>query len=213
METNGVWVRQADVRSREKQPHGFCVDVLQGGFTLWNQQTNSSSEFTATLRGLRVGTEKTPVRGSGVFVASYGDRRGHATGGLFRADVLETGDVFIDGGILAGTLDKITTGVFVVSGAVVDHVENNGTVITYGANDMVLDLWGETPLWEANKDIISHGPSGIGFVNFVKMGILRINAPIVTTGGGARGFNLYDGSIEEAHFQSITTKGNGSIGI
>ncbi len=213
VETNGVFVRSADVRGRAEQPHGFGVDVLQGGVTLWNQQPDPESVFTATLRGIRVGTKETPVRGSGVFVAGYGDREGGAAGGLFHADLLETGEIYTDGGILEGTPDKITGGVFVVSGAVVDRVENNGSVTTFGANDMVLDLWGETPEWVANAPITSNGPSGIGFVNFGKMGSLTINAPIVTNGGGARGFNLYDGSIESAHFASIETHGDGSIGI
>ena len=35
----------------------------------------------------------------------------------------------------------------------------------------------------------------------------------MTTGKGARGFNLYDGSLEQARFQSITTEGDGSVGI
>lgn len=213
VETDGVFVRAASVRGRSMQPHGYGVDVLQGGFTLWNQQPDPDSLFTATLKGIRVGTKETPVHGSGVFVAGYGDREGKAVGGLFHADLLETGEIHANGGILEGTPDKITGGVFVVSGAVVDRVENNGPVTTYGPNDMVLDLWGETPKWIANAPITSYGASGIGFVNFGKMGDLEINAPIVTNGGGARGFNLYDGSIASATFDSIETRGDGSIGI
>ncbi|MDO5043746.1 MAG: hypothetical protein Q4E22_00390 [Coriobacteriia bacterium] len=213
VEADDVFVREADVRGRAIQPHGFGVDVLQGGFTLWNQQKDSNAHFSATLHDIKVGTKETPVRGSGVFVAGYGDREGKSAGGLFTADVIETGDIYIDGGIAKDTPDKISAGVFVVSGAVVQKIVNSGTVTTYGQNDMVLDLWGETPQWIANNTITSYGASGIGFVNFGKMGHLEINAPIVTHGDGARGFNLYDGSIESASFKSIETKGNGSIGI
>ncbi|MCI5826056.1 MAG: hypothetical protein MR006_05270 [Arcanobacterium sp.] len=213
VETSGVFVKDADVRGRVDQPHGYGVDVLQGGFTLWNRQADPEAIFTATLKGVSVGTKETPVRGSGVFVAGYADREGHLTGGAFKADLIETGAIITDGGIATGTPDKITGGVFVVSGAIVDRVENNGPVITKGANDMVLDLWGETPEWIANAPITSYGPSGIGFVNFGKMGHLEINAPIVTNGGGARGFNVYDGSVESAVFDSITTTGDGAIGI
>lgn len=53
------------------------------------------------------------------------------------------------------------------------------------------------------------GPSGIGFVNFGDIGRLEVNGPIVTTGSGARGFNLYDGSLPEAIFDQITTTGTG----
>lgn len=57
------------------------------------------------------------------------------------------------------------------------------------------------------------GPSGIGFVNFGDIGRLEVNGPIVTTGSGARGFNLYDGSLPEAIFDQITTTGDGSVGV
>ena len=40
-----------------------------------------------------------------------------------------------------------------------------------------------------------------------------MQAPIRTFGTGARGFNLYDGSLRHASFQSMTTHGDGSIGV
>lgn len=213
VEAENVWVKQADVRGRAEQPHGYGVDVLQGGFTLWNRQADPNSQFTATLRGLKIGTPETPVRGSGVFVDGYTDREGKLAGGSFTADLIETGEIHTDGGIAPGTPDKISAGVFVLGGAIVARVENNGPVTTNGQNDMVLDLWGRTPQWVANAPITSNGPSGIGFVNFGEMGALEINAPIVTNGLGARGFNVYDGTVESAKFESITTHGDGAIGI
>lgn len=36
---------------------------------------------------------------------------------------------------------------------------------------------------------------------------------MVTHGAGARGFNVYDGSLASARFQSITTHGDGAVGI
>ncbi len=213
VEADGVKVLSADLRGRAEQPHGYGVDVLQGGFTLWNRQPDPAATFSATLRGISVGTEETPVRGSGVFLAGYADREGKLTGGAFTADLVETGTIVTDGGIAPGTPDKITGGVFVVSGAKVERVENSGPVTTHGQNDMVLDLWGETPHWVANAPITSTGPSGIGFVNFGDMGALEVNAPIVTNGLGARGFNVYDGTLQSAKFESITTHGDGAIGI
>ncbi|MCI1002321.1 hypothetical protein HWD97_19780, partial [Ochrobactrum sp. C6C9] len=38
-------------------------------------------------------------------------------------------------------------------------------------------------------------------------------SPIETHGLGARGFNLYDGTLNHAEFQSITTFGDGAIGV
>lgn len=213
VETMGLHVTQADVRGRAEQPHGYGVDVLQGGLTLWNRQPDPSATFTATLRDVSVGTEDTPVRGSGLFVAGYGDREGKLAGGAFAADLIETGKVVTDGGIAPGTPDKISGGVFVVSGATVDKVLNAGTVTTHGQNDMVLDNWGYVKQWVATAGITSTGPSGIGFVNFGDIGKLEVQAPILTTGGGARGFNLYDGSLKEASFHSIRTTGDGSVGI
>ncbi|WP_051518285.1 hypothetical protein [Intrasporangium chromatireducens] len=213
VEARGLHVREADVRGRVEQPHGFGVDVLQGGLTLLNRHKDPSAAFTATLRDVSVGTEQTPVRGSRVFVAGYGDRDGHGAGGSFTADLIQTGTVVIDGGIAPGTPDKITGGVFVVSGTSVDRVENAGTVTTHGQNDMVLDNWGYVKHWVATAQVTSTGPSGIGFVNFGDIDTLEVQAPILTTGPGARGFNLYDGSLKQASFHSIKTTGDGSIGI
>lgn len=213
VEADGVFVREADVRGRVEQPHGYGVDVLQGGFTLWNRQENTDSEFTATLKNISAGTEATPVRGSGIFVGGHADREGRATGGLFTADLIETGDVVTDGGIEPGTGDKITAGVFVSSAAKVDRVVNVGSTTTHGQNDMVLDNWGFVDTWISEGQVISTGPSGVGFVNFGDLNTLEVHSPIITTGGGARGFNLYDGSLKTAKFKSIRTSGDGSIGI
>lgn len=213
VEALGLHVRDADVRGRVEQPHGFGVDVLQGGVTLWNRQPDRSAKFTATLRDVSVGTDETPVRGSGVFVAGCGDREGRLAGGAFTADLIETGKVVTDGGIAPGTPDKISGGVFVLSGATVEKVLNAGTVTTHGQNDMVLDNWGCVKEWVATAPVTSTGPSGIGFVNFGDVGRLDVQAPILTTGPGARGFNLYDGSLQEAAFHSIKTTGDGSVGV
>jgi hypothetical protein len=61
--------------------------------------------------------------------------------------------------------------------------------------------------------IISHGPSGIGFVNFGKLDALTILSTIETFGQGARGFNAYTGEIGTVNFKKIITQGDGSIGI
>lgn len=114
------------------------------------------------MRGISIGTETALVRGSGVFVAGQGDREGKADGGLFTADLVRTGEIHTDGGIAPATPDKISGGVFVVSGAKVERVENTGRVTTHGQNDMVLDTWGEVTEWVADAQITSTGPSGIG---------------------------------------------------
>ncbi len=127
--------------------------------------------------------------------------------------MLSTGEVHTNGGIPLGTPDLISGGLFVITGARVEEVVNEGPVTTYGPNDMVLDNWGEVASWTALAPITSRGPSGIGFVNFGALSRLAVEAPLQTFGTGARGFNVYDGSLERASFASILTHGDGSIGV
>jgi hypothetical protein len=213
VEVDGLVVASADVRGRPDRPHGFGVDALQGAFTLWNRQPDPAVRVTARLVGLSAGSAETPVRGSGVFVAGHGDRAGRADGGRVEVDTLRTGPVVTDGGIEPGTPDLISGGVFVVSGAHVETVINDGPVTTRGPNDMVLDNWGSVGTWTARAPVTSHGPSGIGFVNFGTLERLDVQAPVTTYGAGARGFNVYDGSLSRARFQSISTHADGAVGI
>jgi hypothetical protein len=118
-----------------------------------------------------------------------------------------------DGGIAAGTPDRISGGVFVVSGAFVDRVTNRGPVTTYSPNDMVLDNWGTVGDWTAEDKITSFGPSGIGFVNFGTIDVLQAKAPIETFGQGARGYNVYTGTVHTAEFERIVTHADGAVGI
>jgi hypothetical protein len=213
VQVDGLAVEAADVRGRFDRPHGFGVDALQGAFTLWNQQLDPAVEITAELLDISAGSAGAPVRGSGVFVGGHGDWNGAGDGGTVRVSTLRTGEIHADGGIAAGTPDLISGGVFVISGAVVEQVADAEPVTTYGANDMVLDNWGQVRSWIASAPVTSHGPSGIGFVNFGDLGQLDVRAPITTHGTGARGFNLYDGSLRHASFGSIATTGDGAVGI
>jgi hypothetical protein len=210
---DGLQVEQADVRGRAVRPHGFGVEALQGAFTLWNRQPDDSVVITAELRGIGAGSPESPVRGSGVFVAGHGDWNGHGDGGVLQVSTLRTGEIHTHGGIPAGTPDLISGGVFVLSGAIVDEVVNERAVTTYGQNDMVLDNWGDVRSWRATAPVTSRGPSGIGFVNFGRLERLDVQAPVQTFGTGARGFNVYDGSLDHASFESIATHGDGSTGV
>ncbi|GAA4038084.1 hypothetical protein GCM10023063_23960 [Arthrobacter methylotrophus] len=213
IEADGVHVAEADMRGRAERPTGFGVEAMQGAFTLWNRQPDADVVLTARLENISAGSAGTPVRGGGVFVGGHGDKAGMADGGTVAVEMLSTGDVFSDGGIAAGTPDLISGGVFIISGANAANVMNLGTTTTFGQNDMVLDNWGAVENWTAKAKVTSHGPSGIGFVNFGDIGVLTVEAPIETTGLGARGFNVYDGSLREAVFDSITTHGDGSVGV
>jgi hypothetical protein len=171
-------------------------------------QPDEDVAISADLAGLSAGRDGAPVLGSGIFVSGAGD-----TGG--RPDVrrLETDAVCSDGKIAPGTPDQITGGVFAVYGAHVEVVRNHGPVVTYGVNDMVLDNWGVVDRWIADAPITSHGPSGIGFVNFGTVNELRVNALIETFGQGARGFNVYTGTVSLADFDRIVTHADGAVGL
>ncbi|WP_322104071.1 hypothetical protein [Paraburkholderia sp. J41] len=208
VEAHDINIKAADARSYEERPKGYGVEVIPGAFTLWNQQTDSAVTITADLTGLSAGRAGAPVRGSGIFVSGAGD-----VGGRLVVRRLETGEVFSDGGIKPGTPDRITGGVFTVYGTFVDSVRNLGPVTTYGPNDMVLDNWGTVDRWVAEDKITSYGPSGIGFVNFGTVNVLQVNAAIETFGQGARGFNVYTGTVQSAEFDRVVTHADGAVGI
>ena len=208
VEAHDIDIVAADARGYDRRPKGYGVEVIPGAFTLWNQHEDPAVMITADLTGLSAGRAGAPVRGSGLFVSGGGDGAG-------RMDVsrLVTDAVFSDGGIAPGTPDRITAGVFVVHGAFVDLVRNCGVVTTYGPNDMVLDNWGTVDRWIAEDKVTSHGPSGIGFVNFGTINQLEVQAPIETFGQGARGFNVYAGTVGSAEFDRIVTHADGAVGL
>jgi len=210
----GLHIAAADTRGQAERPHLSGVGVLQGAFTLWYLQPDGAAVLRADLRGISAGRAGAPVRGSGVFVAGAGD-----SGGRLEVSRLETGPIYTDGGIAEGTHDTISGGVFVVHGAHVREVRNSGPVMTYGVNDMVLDNWGRVDAWTAEAALTSYGRSGVGFVNFGSIGVLRIAAPIETYGVGARGFNVYrlddhaGPTVETAEFDRVTTHADAAVGI
>ncbi|MBP6020288.1 MAG: hypothetical protein KA735_12415 [Burkholderiaceae bacterium] len=208
VEINGLDIIAADVRDQTDRPQGFGVYVTQGAFTLWNMQADEKVVISADLQGLSAGRPAAPVLGSGVFVSGAG-----FTGGRVVIPRLETEAVYSDGKLPPGTPDAITGGVFTVFSTFVDVVRNRGPVVTYGVNDMVLDNWGTVDCWIAEEKLTSYGASGIGFVNFGVINELHVLAPIETFGQGARGFNVYDGTVNSAEFDRITTHADGAVGI
>jgi hypothetical protein len=208
VEAHQIHIEAADARAFSPRPQGYGVEVVPGAFTVWNQQPDKAVVMTADITGISAGAAGKPVLGSGIFVSGAG-----FNGGRLIASRIETGAVYSNGGIAAGTPDLISGGVFVVYSAFVDSVQNNGPVTTYGANDMVLDNWGIVDRWLVADKITSHGPSGIGFVNFGTINQLEINQPIETFGQGARGFNVYTGTVGSAVFDRIVTHADGAVGL
>jgi hypothetical protein len=175
---------------------------------LWNLQPDPGVKITAEVARVSAGRADARVFGSGIFVGGYGEH-----GGSLRMQRLETGAVYIEGRIKPGTPDLISGGVFVLHGANVDLVKNDGPVSTFGANDMALDNWGTVDRWIAAEKVTTYGPSGIGFVNFGVTREIRLEAPIETFGQGACGFNVYAGTVEKAEFDRTVTHVDGAVGI
>ncbi len=208
VEVNGLDIVAADTRTCTERPQGYGVEVAQGAFTLWNMQASEQVVISANLTRLSAGRAGAPVFGSGLFVSGGG-----ISGGRIIAQILDTGAVYSDGRIAPGRPDQITGGVFTGHAAHIEAVRNRGAVVTYGANDMVLDNWGFVDRWIAEGKLTSYGASGIGFVNFGTVNELRVQAPIETFGQGARGFNVYAGSVGHAELDRITTHADGAVGV
>jgi len=203
-----VHVAVCDARAYNEQPQKYGVNVLQGAFTVYNFNSDPQSQLNATLTNISVGSANAPVLGSGIFVSGFSD-----TGGRIEVDTLTCGSVHSTGLLTFGTADFITGGVFVLAGAHVTSLECAAECETYGVNDMVLDNWGTVDSWVCRGPIRSWGPSGIGFVNFGTVDSFVAEDVVETHGLGARGFNQYDGTVSDIRFRSITTFGDGSIGI
>lgn len=205
---DNVDIHSADARHYLEQPQKYGVNVLQGALTIYNINPSSDSLLSVAVSNLSIGRKNVPVSGCGVFISGFGDQ-----GGKTIISKLHTKAVYSNGKIPLGVADYITAGVFVLYGAHANKVVTDGEVITYGVNDMVLDVWGSVDNWTSNAPVISYGPSGVGFVNFGIVKNFTVNAPLQTYGLGARGYNQYDGTVDNITFQSIETFGDGSVGI
>lgn len=203
-----VDVVACDARKYSEQPQKYGVNVYQGALTIYNYNSDPESLIQATLTNISLGKTGAPVIGSGLFISGFSDE-----GGKVEVDLLTTNEIYSNGMIPYGTPNMITAGVFIVYGAHVKKIEHHGSITTHGVNDMVLDAWGRVDSWIAEKPITSYGPSGIGFVNFGIVNNFEAKDKVETFGLGARGFNQYDGTVGHAIFHSITTHGDGSIGI
>ncbi|GAA5422552.1 hypothetical protein KV134_08450 [Tetragenococcus halophilus] len=198
----------SDSRKFSEQPHKYGANVYQGALTIYNYNSHPDSKIEANLEDISVGRAGAPVIGSGIFIAGFNEE-----GGSVLVNRLTTKAVYTNGMIPQGQPNLITGAIFILTGAKAKQIVSQENIVTYGTNDMVLDVWGVVIDWLVKAPILSYGPNGIGFVNFGIVHNFKAKDKIETFGLGARGFNQYDGTIENATFHSIMTHGNGSIGI
>ena len=182
----------------------YGVNVYQGAFTIYNFNPEEGSEIKVYAENISLGSKDAPVIGSGIFISGFNDESGKVT-----VERLTTNDIYSNGMIPTGQPKLITGAIFIVYGVHAKEIISNGTVTTYGTNDMVLDVWGTVDSWIAKNKITSYGSSGIGFVNFGNVKNFKAEDSIETYGLGARGFNQYDGTINNAEFKNIKTVGDG----
>lgn len=205
---NNIDIISSDSRNFPEKPLKYGVTVYQGALTVYNYNSNPDSKIIATIEGVSIGRKGSPVIGTGVYIGGFND-----TGGQVDLQHLQTNDIYSNGMIPFGQPTLITAGIFILTGAHAKEIITDGSVTTYGVNDMVLDVWGEVDNWLVNGPVLSYGTSGIGFVNFGIVHNFEARQPIETYGSGARGFNQYDGTIDKAVFEAIKTYGDGSIGM
>ncbi|MDY6065847.1 MAG: hypothetical protein SPI59_05900 [Finegoldia sp.] len=205
---DGLDIVAADARAYCERPMKYGVNVYQGALTIYNFNPKEGSEISVYAENISLGRKNAPVIGSGVFISGFNDESGKVV-----VEKLTTNDIYSNGMIPTGQPNLITGAIFIVYGVKAKEIISNGSVTTYGTNDMVLDVWGEVDDWTAKKEVTSFGSSGIGFVNFGYVKNFKAEADVKTFGLGARGFNQYDGTIDKAEFKSIKTVGDGSIGM
>lgn len=198
----------ADARAFAEKPLKYGVSIYEGALTVYNFNPKEGSLITLDAQNIKIGRKKAPVIGSGILISGFNDEVGKV-----EINKLSTSDIYSNGMIPTGQPNLITGGIFISYGAHANEIISEGSVTTYGTNDMVLDVWGTVDKWEVEGKITSFGPSAIGFVNFGTVKNFVAKESIKTFGLGARGFNQYDGTIEDAFFEEIITEGDGSIGM
>ncbi len=208
VDVDGLDIEAADTLERSERPRGFGVEVLQGAFTLWNQQVDSTRVISARLKGLSVGQADAPVRGGGILLAGGGSEAGRVV-----ATVLETGAVHSHGMIAPHPVERLSAGVFVAAGAYVGEVRNQGSVVTHGDHDLGLGNWGTVNEWTAEAPLKCRGSHGIGVVNRGTLHVLDVRAPVETYGPGSRGFHLHEGKLGRATFDRVIQHGACDAGM
>ena len=147
-----VHVAFADARAFPEQPQKYGVNVLQGAFTIYNQNGDAGSRVTATLEGISVGTATAPVFGSGIFVSGFGDE-----GGRLEIDRLTIGEVHSTGLLPRHRQLHHRRGIRLLW--MLGDRTGQQLTLSVVAYDMVLDDWGKVDRWHRHDVIESYGPS------------------------------------------------------
>lgn len=203
-----VDISYADTRKHPEHPQRYGMNVYQGAFTLYNYNSHPDSLITANIEKLMIGRIGAPSIGSGVFISGFGEH-----GGRVLVETLRTGAIYTNGMVPSGYSNLMTGAVFILSGATIQTIVHEEAVVTYGTNDMVLDVWGKVGHWVCEAPIVSYGVNGIGFVNYGEVTSFEAKDDIVTYGLGAIGFHHANGILHKGSVQTIETYGDGAVGV
>jgi hypothetical protein len=78
---------------------------------------------------------------------------------------------------------------------------------------VALDKGGVVGRWNTKYKITTFGPKRIGFLNFGKIGKIKVEAPMGTLGCGASGPILYIGTADRAESDRIVSQKGSTAGV
>lgn len=201
-----VHLRAADTIARTDRPQGNGVACLQGAITVWNRIPGH--ELRLAIEDVSIGAPDAPVRGGGVFIAGTVG----PGGSRIWAQHVRIGAVYCDSTLPASETGVICGGTFVLPGARVVQLESSGPQVSFGANAVPIDNWGEIDEWIVGGAVTTHGPNAVAIVNAGRLGRLEVRAGVETFGDGARACAVY-GPAALIRLASVTTHGAGAAGI
>lgn len=203
-----VHIDYATTMQMEERPNRYEVDMLQGVFTVWNQQEDLEDEIEADITHFSCGSETKPVAGSGLLLCGKGDKSGR-----IKSTVISCGHIYTKGAIAQGISTLVAAGVSIGYQVLVKNLNNYGRITCYGANEMGIYNWGTVERWSITDRIETHGPNGCGIINAGNIGKMTFTHEIETFGVGARGFYMFDGVAKDIHFERIVTRGDAACAI
>ncbi|MFE3189400.1 hypothetical protein ACFXHA_10355 [Nocardia sp. NPDC059240] len=209
IEIDGLHVEAANLGGRAGHPAGSAGGARQGAITVVNRQLDPGTALSARLRGLRVGSSRTPVQGCGIVVGGRHD----GDGGKLWVHELSIDEVHIGGDTSATRGWLVQAAVLVQPGGYVGDLVVGGPLACYGPRQIALYNRGSITRCLALQSITASGVGGIGVRSLGRIGMLAVLGPLVTYGRDGHGVDLRGGGVGTAAFRSVTTYGAGAIGV
>ncbi|MGW4245575.1 hypothetical protein [Nocardia sp. NPDC004722] len=209
IDIDGLHVEAANLAARVGHPAGSGGGARQGAITIVNRQLDPGVALSARLRGLRVGTSRTPVQGCGVVAGGRHD----GDGGKLWVHELSIDEAHIGGDTSAARGWLVQAAVLVQPGGYVGDLVVGGPLACYGPRQIALYNRGSITRCLVLQSITASGAGGIGVRSLGRIGMLAVLGPVITYGRDGHGVDLRGGGVGTAAFRSVTTYGAGAIGV